>query len=127
MALHPTLAALQHRLEQLGTVAVATSDYLEIRLPLFCTVRVRHDGNRLVLKPYFGATKRGQSTLLTTALVAIGIPAIFLTAGATPFTFALAFLALGSRIYEATRYVLTEASITRVQLLAAGATEMERY
>ena len=125
MPLHPALLALQRRLQQIGTVAVDNPDHLEIRLPLFCTVRVSYDGNRMRLEPYFGATKRGNSTMITTALVAVGIPAIFLTAGATPFTFSLAFLALGSRIYEVTRYVLTEATITRVQLLAASITEID--
>jgi hypothetical protein len=117
MPLHPELLELQQRLTRVGTIAVAYPDYLEIRLSLFSTVRVRYEAGQLAIEPFFGFVPRGRATLMTTTLVTLGTGAIFLLGGATPATFALAFLGVLSRVYEAMRYVVTEACITRVQML----------
>jgi len=117
MPLHPDLIALQDRLVRAGTTAVPVADYLEIRLSLFSTVRVRYEEGRLSVVPFFGFIPRTRATLMTTTIVVLGIPALFLTGGATPTNFAFAFLGVLSLIHECTRYVLTESAVTRVQML----------
>lgn len=116
MPLHPELIALQERLVRTGTTAVAVADYLEIRLSLFSSVRVSYDGSQLTIVPFFGFVPRSRATLMTTTIVALGIPALFIMSGISPLNFAFAFLGVLSLIHEATRYVLTEAAVTRIQI-----------
>jgi len=117
MPLHPELVALQERLVRGGTTAVAVADYLEIRLSLFSTVRVQYAEGRLSVVPFFGFVPRTRATLMTTTIVVLGIPALFLSGGATPMNFAFGFLGVLSLVHECTRYVLTESAATRVQML----------
>jgi hypothetical protein len=120
MSLHPVLQAFQERLNRLGIVTVSYAEYLEVRLPLFCCIRVRFDGERLTCDAYFGALARTPATVASTSAVAIVTAGLFLTVGATPIAFAAAFIGLASRVHEACRYVVTEAYITRIQLLWAA-------
>jgi hypothetical protein len=117
MPLHPDLVALQERLVRGGTTAVAVADYLEIRLSLFSTVRVTYDGGQLSVVPFFGFVPRTRATLMTTTIVVLGIPALFILGGITPTNLGFAFLGVLSLVHEATRYVLTESAITRVQMI----------
>ncbi len=117
MPLHPDLVALQERLVRSGTTAVAVADYLEIRLSLFSTVRVTYDGGQLSVVPFFGFVPRTRATLMTTTIVVLGIPALFVLGGISPTNLGFAFLGVLSLVHECTRYVLTESAITRVQMV----------
>lgn len=117
MALNPSLLALQKRLDRMGVTAVEGPDYLEIRLALFTTLRVRNENQRLTIQPFLGAVERGKATIVSTVVVAVGILGLFMIGGATPLNFGFAFLGVLSRVYECMRYVVSETSTSKIQML----------
>src|SRR5690348_1993500 len=109
------LRELERRLRSAGIVVAPFRDHLEIRLPLFASVRVSIADGHLVCDPRFGFVARDRATWGT--LIGLGVvTAIFLlTQGVTPVSLMLGFLGVSSTASTAIRYQLTESAITRVQ------------
>jgi hypothetical protein len=120
----PSLSELAERLRANGTVVVPFKDYVEIRLPLFASVRVSIVDGRLLCDPRFGFIPRDRATWASLIGVAAVTVAFFLDYGVGPFSVALGFLGVSSTGSMAIRYQLTESCITRVQtawmLMAVG-------
>jgi hypothetical protein len=114
-----TLAALAQRLEVSGTTVVRYKDYIEIRLPILASVRVRTVDGRLNFDPRFGFLPRDRATWATLVGVAAITTTLFLDLGITPVTMAVGFIGLSSAASTVIRYLLTEQIITRVQTVYA--------
>lgn len=110
-----TLASLAQRLDACGMVVVPFKDYLEVRLPLFASVRVRLVDGRLKFDPRFGPFPRDRSTWGTLLAFAAVIASVLLEFGVTPVSVMLGFLSVSSSASTAIRFQLTETCITRVQ------------
>lgn len=110
------LRELERRLRATGTVAVPFRDHLEIRLPLFASVRVSIVDGQLVCDPRFGFVPRDRATWVT--LIGIGVltSVLLLTQGVTPISVMFGFLGVSSTGSTAIRYQLTESAITRIQM-----------
>lgn len=118
------LGELERRLRSAGIVVVAYRNRLEIRLPLFASVRVSIVDGQLACEPRFGFVPRDRSTWATLMGVASVTAALLLTQGITPLSLMLGFVGVSSTAGTAIRYQLTESAITRVQtawmLMTAG-------
>ena len=114
-SIEPPLRELERRLRSAGIVVAPFRDHLEIRLPLFASVRVSIADGQLVCEPRFGFVARDRATWAT--LIGLGaVTAVFLlTQGVTPVSVMLGFLGVSSTASTAIRYQLTESAITRVQ------------
>ena len=115
-ALSPTLADLAQRLRANGTVVVPFKDYLEIRLALFASVRVRINNGQLECEARFGAVPRDRATWVTLLGIATATAALLLNLGVVPLSLVFGFLGVSSTASTAIRYQLTESCITRVQM-----------
>jgi hypothetical protein len=111
----PTLAQLEQRLQENGTVVVRFNDYLEIRLPIFASVQIRITNGRLSCEPRFGFLTRERATWLTVVGIAALTATAFLDLGVTSLSMVLGFLGMSSGVSTGIRYQVTEACITRVQ------------
>jgi hypothetical protein len=117
----PEIAALRTDLEQLGIVVAPHRDHLCVRLPLFASVRVRVDEQgRLDCQPMFGPLPRTAAVLFSTTLLTTTAAGLFYFTGASPAALAIAFLSIMSGLGSVWRFVLTENSVTRIQLLWAA-------
>jgi len=112
----PTLADLAQRLRANGTVVVPFKDYLEIRLPLFASVRVRVSNGQLACEARFGAIPRDRATWVTLLGLATATAGLLLNLGIVPLSLLFGFLGVSSTASTAIRYQLTESCITRVQM-----------
>lgn len=112
----PTLADLAQRLRANGTVVVPFKDYLEIRLPLFASVRVRISNGQLACEARFGAIPRDRATWVTLLGLATATAGLLLNLGVVPLSLLFGFLGVSSTASTAIRYQLTESCITRVQM-----------
>ena len=115
-ALSPNLADLEQRLRANGTVVVPFKDYLEIRLPLFASVRVRISNGQLACEARFGAIPRDRATWVTLLGIATATAGLLLNLGVVPLSLVFGFLGVSSTASTAIRYQLTESCITRVQM-----------
>jgi hypothetical protein len=117
MPLDPPLLELRARLEESGMVVVQEPDYLTVRLPYFCSVRVRYADGRLRCEPRFGAVARTRATLFkmfgTWALAASALA----TYGVTPLPILLGVLVAVSSGYDVLRTIVTENIVTRVTFI----------
>jgi hypothetical protein len=114
----PEIAALRVDLERLGVVVAPHRDHLCIRLPLFASVRVRvDDEGRLDCDPMFGPLRRTPALLVSTTLLTAVTLGLFYFTGISPLSIGAAFLSIMSGLGSASRFVVTENCITRVQLL----------
>lgn len=111
----PDLVELRARLEDAGVVVVQEPDYLTIRLPFFCSVRVKSNEGRLHLEGFFGLYGRVRSTTLKL----IGMAAVAFVAAryGMPYMASMAVLSLMVGFYETIRWILTEHAITRVSTI----------
>jgi hypothetical protein len=109
-----TLSSLAQRLEASGMVVVRFKDYIEVRLPVFASVRVRLVDGRLIFDPRFGPLPRDRVAWITLLGFATVVASAFLRFGVTPISVMLGFLSVSSGASTAIRYQLTETCITRV-------------
>jgi hypothetical protein len=117
MTLHLELARFQHRLESAGTVVAPHADHLCVRLPLFISLRVRYDGERLAFDPRFGVVSRGTATMAIFGVMNAAVVGALVAGVAPPVMIAVGTIAVLAAAYETLRYVVTESAITRVSLL----------
>ncbi|HEY4303119.1 MAG TPA: hypothetical protein VGM82_01525 [Gemmatimonadaceae bacterium] len=123
MPISAHLVQLRLRLEATGMVVVEEPDYLTIRLPFLCSVRVYFDGERLRFDSYFGILARVKSTALKMGgmtLLAIAAPRYGLA-----YAGVVALLALVAGIYDSIRWQITEHAITRVSMINALAATID--
>ena len=114
--LHPALAEFQTELERQGFVVVCHGDYICVRLPLVASVRIHLNAGHLHFEPRFGTLSRGMSlvvTPITALLVVAGVAAV----ASIPATILAAFVGALTVLYEVSRVVMTEGTMTRLQLL----------
>ena len=109
------LFELAQRLEANGMVVVPFKDHLEIRLPLFASVKVRIVNGRLSCEPRFGFLPRDRSTWATLIGLAAVTATAFIDLGVTSISMLLGFLSVSSTASTAIRYQLTEACIAQVR------------
>lgn len=109
------LRELEQRLRSAGVVVAPFRDHLEIRLPLFASVRVSIADGQLVCEPRFGFVARDRATWVTLIGLSMVTALFLLTQGVTPVSVTLGFLGVSSTASTAIRYQLTESAITRVQ------------
>ena len=112
----PLLRELEHRLRAVGMVAVPFRDHLELRLPLFASIRVSIVNGQLVCEPRFGFIPRDRATWVTLMGIGVLTAVLLLTQGLTPFSVMFGFLGVSSTGSTAIRYQLTESAITRIQM-----------
>ena len=117
MELHPALLAFHTRLDAAGVVAARHSDHLCVRLDLLCSVRVRYDGQRLRCEARVGLVSRGLATVATFGIAAGAVAGAALLGAALPIVVTAGTLGALAAGAETLRYLLTEATITRVTLL----------
>jgi hypothetical protein len=109
------LRELERRLRSAGIVVAPFRDHLEIRLPIFASVRVSIADGQLVCEPRFGFVARDRATWATLIGLGAVTAAVLLSQGVTPIALMLGFLSVSSTASTAIRYQLTESAITRVQ------------
>lgn len=118
------LRELERRLRSAGIVVAPFPDHLQVRLPLFASVRVSIADGQLVCEPRFGFVARDRATWVTLMGLGLATAVFLLTQGVTPVSLTLGFLSVSSTASTAIRYQLTESAITRVQtawmLMTAG-------
>lgn len=114
--LHPALAEFQTELERQGFVVVGHGDYICVRLPLVASVRVHLNAGHLHFEPRFGTLSRGASLVVTpiTALLVVGGVA---AVASIPAAILAAFVGALTVLYEVSRVVMTEGTMTRLQIL----------
>lgn len=96
-------------------VVVPYKDYLEIRLGLLASVRVRIVSGRLSCDPRFGFLPRDRATWATLIGLAVVTATVFIDFGVTSVSMLLGFLSVSSTASTAIRYQLTEACIAQVR------------
>ena len=111
------LGALRAELERLGYVVVPHgAGEICVRLPLFSSVRIRHDGARFRFTPKFGPFSRTGGLLVTSGVaVALGGAAATVIGAAAPLTILAGFVGMTGLAHDACRFVLTEGCLTRLQ------------
>ena len=119
-----TLSELAKHLDANGMVVVPHKDYLEIRLPVFASVRVRIVDGRLSCEARFGFIPRDRASWVTLIGLAVVTASAFLELGITPISMLLGFVSVSSTASTAIRYQLTESCIAQVRtafmLLTSG-------
>ncbi len=116
----PELAAFRADLEELGYVVVPHGDHLCVRLPQFASVRVRLREGALRFDPHFGPLRRQHSSALTLGGASAAVVGTLALTGVGVLSLGAAFVALMLAARDVGRYVVTEACITRLQLLWAA-------
>jgi len=111
----PLLTELRQRLDRLGYVVVPHGDYLCVRLPLVCSVRIYSSDAGVRFAPQFGPFSRTRGLPLTSAAASTIVGALLFTVGVSPVALFAAFLGITALAQDACRFVLTEACITRLQ------------
>jgi hypothetical protein len=117
MTMHPELSEFQRRLESSGAVVATRADHLCVRLPMLISLRVRYDGERLSFDPRFGIASRGVATIGVFGVANAAILGAVATGAALPVVVAMGAVGVLAGVYEAMRYVVTEAAISRVAML----------
>jgi hypothetical protein len=124
MPISVELVELRARLEEVGMVVVQEPDYLTVRLPYFCSVRIHSDQRRLRFEPYVGMVPRTRATIFKLALLS----AVTLTAAriAGPLALGIIGVAILVSLYDIVRVTITENVITRASLVYAQMPRAER-
>ena len=115
----PELDRLGEDLTQLGTTVVPHGDHLCVRLPFFTSIRVRSRAGRLRFDYRFGAVSRELSVAATTGTLSGITLASVMVNGPESVIAGLAFVSVLSAAVDVMRLVVSEAAVTRVQLLWA--------
>ena len=113
----PELVALRARLDAVGVVVVQEPEYLTIRLPFFCSVRVTFVDGRLRFEGFFGPASRVKSS--TIRLTIIALIAASLAKFGPAYAGTMAVIAVLAAIYDVLRWMITEQAITRATIVAA--------
>ena len=111
------LAPIEQRLHQLGYIVVPHGPDLCVRLPLLCSVRLRHESGRIRFIPKFGPFGRSAGLLVTAGVSTVVVTATALTLGLAPATLAVAFAGVAALTVDACRFIVTEGCLTRLQNL----------
>jgi hypothetical protein len=117
--LDPELTQLNLELVRLGYKVVPHGDHLCVRLPLFASVRVRHEDGRFRFLPQFGPFGRSGGLLITSAVSAAAVGGATIAAGLAPLTIFVGFIGVVALAHDACRFVITEGALTRLQQLAS--------
>lgn len=120
MAIPVELRQLRERLQDIGMVVVEEPEWLVVRLPYFCSVRIHFVEGHLRFEPHLGMLPRTRATMtkllgftfLTVAAMARGLP--------LQAPIALATIGIMASIYDAIRVVVTEGVITRASAVYSG-------
>ncbi|HJQ09519.1 MAG TPA: hypothetical protein VJ840_00680 [Gemmatimonadaceae bacterium] len=120
-SLDPELAGLSNDLKRLDYVVVHHGDYICVRLPLICSVRIHHshEGN-FHFVPQVGPFTRSKGLFVTSGISAAVVAAAATTIGLAPLTFVLGFLGIVALGHDACRFAVTEGCLTRLQQLIAA-------
>src|SRR3954471_18217902 len=111
MPLDPELVELRHRLQEMGMVVVEEPDRLTVRLPYFCSVRIKLVDGCLRFDPFFGLVPRTRSTMVK-LLIYMGFTVAAFKAG-VPYALAVGIVGIMLGIYDIIRTIATESVITR--------------
>lgn len=117
--LDPALTQLNEELDRLGYKVVPHGDHLCVRLPLFASVRVRHEAGRFRFLPQFGPFGRSGGLLITSVVRAAAVGGVALAAGMSALTIIVGFIGVVALAHDACRFVITEGALTRLQQLAS--------
>jgi hypothetical protein len=123
MPLSAQLVELRPRLQAAGMIVVEEPDYLSVRLPFFCSVRVYSDGDHLRFEGYFGIVGRVRST--TMKFGGISALAVASTHFGIGYAGVVGLLAVMSGIFDSIRWQVTEHAITRISMIEALAASVE--
>lgn len=115
----PPLDVLQDELRALGMVVVPRAGGFEVRLSLLESVRVSVHEGTLRCEPRSGAAPRARASWLLVFLTAVVTTMLVHNRGITSQTLGMMFLLLAGIGFHGMRYVATEATITKIQLLWA--------
>jgi hypothetical protein len=118
-SLDPALMELNGELDRLGYKVVPHGDHLCVRLPLFASVRVRHEDGRFRFSPQFGPFGRTGGLLFTSGVTVAAVGAAAVTAGLSALTIVVGFIGVMALAHDACRFIVTEGALTRMQQLAA--------
>jgi hypothetical protein len=117
--LDPSLTQLNEDLLRLGYKVVPHGDHLCVRLPLFASVRVRHEDGRFRFLPQFGPFGRSGGLLITSIVSAAAVGGVAVAAGMSALTILVGFIGVIALAHDACRFVITEGALTRLQHLAS--------
>jgi hypothetical protein len=111
-----SFARIEKELDELGYVVVPHGADLCVRLPLLCSVRLRHDGGRVRFIAKFGPFGRS-SGLLVTSVVSTALVGVAAFTVGVPAAIAVGFLGVAALTLDACRFIVTEGALTRLQNL----------
>jgi hypothetical protein len=117
--LHPELERLAHELRLTGHTVVPHGDHVCVRLSFFASVRVRMTPDGLRCEPRAGLLGRDASMFVSTGGSVALTTSAFALMGPGPLPFALGFASVVAVAVEAARVAVTEAAMTRVQMMYA--------
>jgi hypothetical protein len=118
VSLDPELVDLNRELDRLGYKVVPHGDHLCVRLPLFASVRIRHEEGKFRFLPQFGPFGRTGGLMVTSGFWAAAVAGVALAMGLSALTIVVAFVGVVSLAHDACRFVITEGALTRLQQLA---------